>query len=49
MTSNRPAKEHQLDLFCTEETCASNAPELQLEQSVSAAVEKPALSMNPRT
>ncbi len=44
MTSNRPAKEHQLVLFCTEENCASNAPELQLEQSASAAVEKPALS-----
>ncbi len=44
MTSNRPAKEQQLVLFCTEETCASTAPELQLEQSASAAVEKPALS-----
>jgi RNA-directed DNA polymerase len=45
MTSSRPAKEHQLVLFCTEEPCASTAPELQMEQSSSAAVEKPALSM----
>jgi retron-type reverse transcriptase len=45
MTSNRPANENQLDLFCTEEACASIASELQTEESVSAAVEKSALSM----
>lgn len=45
MTSNRPANENQLDLSRTEEACASTASELQTEESVSAAVEKPALSM----
>ena len=45
MTSNRPANENQLDLPRTEETCASTASELRTEESVSAAVEKPALSM----
>ncbi len=45
MTSNRPTNENQLGLACNEETCASSAPELQAEESVSAAVEKPALSM----
>jgi len=35
---------HQLVLFCIEEACASSASELQTEESVSAAVEKPALS-----
>lgn len=43
MTSNRPTNENQLVLSCTEETCASSAAELQTEQSVSAAMEKPAL------
>ncbi len=46
MTSNRPAKENQLIRFCAAEPCASTAPELRLEQSASAAVEKSALSMN---
>lgn len=44
MTSNRPGKENQLALFCTEEPCVCNAPELQKEESVAAAMEKPALS-----
>lgn len=44
MTSNRPTTERQFDLFCTEDTCASSTSELQPEQSVSAAVEQPALS-----
>ena len=44
MTSNRPAHENQLDLSGTEEACASTASELQTEESVTAAVEKPALS-----
>lgn len=43
MTSNRPTNENQLDLICHEEACASSEAELQPEQSVSAAVEKPAL------
>jgi RNA-directed DNA polymerase len=43
MTSNRPTNENQLVLSCTEETCASSAAELQTEQSVLAAMEKPAL------
>ena len=47
MTSNRPTNENQLDLSCTEETCASSAAELQTEQSASAAVEKPALNNVP--
>jgi RNA-directed DNA polymerase len=47
MTSNRPANENQLDLSCPEETCASSEPELQTEQSVSAAMEKPALDNVP--
>src|SRR5450759_34872 len=46
MTSNRPTTEHQLDLSRTEATGTSHAPELQTEKSASAAVEKPALSMN---
>ncbi len=41
MTSNRPPRQNQLDLSRTEETCASSAAELQREQSVSAATEKP--------
>ena len=45
MTSNRPANENQLDLICTEEAGASTASELPTEESVSAAVEKSALSM----
>ena len=44
MTSNRPGKENQLGLFCTEEPCVCNAPELQKEESVAAAMERPALS-----
>jgi RNA-directed DNA polymerase len=44
MTSHRPANEHQLVLSCIEDTCASTASELQTEESVAAAVEKPALS-----
>ena len=44
MTSNRPTTERQLDLFCFEDACARSVPELQPEQSVSAAVEQPALS-----
>ena len=47
MTSNRPTNENQLDLSCKEETCASSEPELQTEQSVSAALEKPALDNVP--
>jgi len=47
MISNRPDKETQLVLFCTEEPCGSTAPELQKEQSVSATMEKSALSMIP--
>ena len=47
MTSNRPTNENQLDLFCTEETCAGSAAELQTEQSASAVVEKPALDNVP--
>jgi RNA-directed DNA polymerase len=43
MTSNRPTNENRLDLVCIEGTCASSEAELQAEQSVSAAMEKPAL------
>ena len=46
MTSNRPTNERQLDLFCTEAACASSGAELQTEESVTAAVEQPALSTN---
>ena len=46
MTSNRPTTEHQLDLIRTEATGTSHEPELQTEKSVTAAVEKPALSKN---
>ena len=46
MTSDRPTNERQLDLFCSEAACASSEPELQMEQSVAAAVEQPALSTN---
>ena len=45
MTSHRPTNEHQAALPRPEATCDSSAPELQTEQSVAAAVEKPALSM----
>ena len=45
MTSNRPAKENPSRPSRTGEACASTASELQTEQSVTAAVEKPALSM----
>jgi RNA-directed DNA polymerase len=45
MTSNRPANEHQPNPSRSGEDCASTASELQAEKSVSAAAEKPALSM----
>ena len=45
MTSNRPANENPSDPNRTGGTGASSASELQTEESVSAAVEKPALSM----
>ena len=44
MTSTRPTNESQPDLPGTEAACAGSAAELQTEQSVSAAVEKPALN-----
>jgi RNA-directed DNA polymerase len=47
MTSNRPTDENPRYLLCIEERCASSTPELQMEESVPAAVEKPALSMTP--
>jgi RNA-directed DNA polymerase len=47
MTSNRPTNESQRYLPCIEEPCAGNAAELQMEQSVSAAMEKPALDNVP--
>jgi RNA-directed DNA polymerase len=46
MTSNRPTSENQPALPRREATCAGSGPELQTEQSVTAAVEKPALSSN---
>ena len=46
MTSNRPTSERPPDLTRTEAPCASNQPELPTEESVSAAVGQPALSMN---
>jgi RNA-directed DNA polymerase len=45
MTSNRPANENPSHPTRTGEACASSESELQTEESVSAAVEKPALSM----
>jgi RNA-directed DNA polymerase len=46
MTSNRPTNENRIALARNEATYASNVPELQTEQSDTAAVEKPALSNN---
>lgn len=46
MTSNRPANENQRYLPGMKESCARSASELQAEESVSAAVEKTALSKN---
>ena len=45
MTSNRPANENPSHPTRTGEACASSESELQTEESVSAAVEKSALSM----
>lgn len=47
MTSNRPTNESQRDLSRIEERCAGSEAGLQTEQSVSAAMEKPALDNVP--
>ena len=47
MTSNCPTNEIQRVLPCIEEPCAGSAAELQMEQSVAAAMEKPALNNVP--